>query len=343
MESNEVKGRDSSLDIVRIVACMMVVFIHCPPPVESVTPHVALLYSTISYIATPCIGLFFILSGALLLPIKSGVRVGSFLRKRFTKIVVPALFWTIIYVGYAGCRYDLSAGALCKSLLSIPFSEQEGVLWFVYTLMGLYLLVPILSPWIKLASGRQMQAYLCLWLVTLVYPYLENMVNINQSITGPLYYFSGYVGYFVLGYYLYRHCDLSRFNMWAFVVLIVCMGLPIPFKVLNIQVDFYRVFWFLSFPVAMMSVCWFVLLRNVSRSHRKFIDSQEWISRVSSLTFGVYLSHILLRKILFESGILRGLDPIVGVMASFFILLFGSFALCYMLSKVRYTKILIGI
>lgn len=59
------KQRDLSLDLIRIMACVMVVLMHSPIPTENAN---GVLLSSLSYFTTPCIGLFFMVSGALLLP-----------------------------------------------------------------------------------------------------------------------------------------------------------------------------------------------------------------------------------------------------------------------------------
>ena len=68
---------------------------------------------------------------------------------------------------------DLSVKEGVTDLFSIPFTAQgHGILWFMYTLAGLYLLVPIVSPWLRNASKHEIEIYLALWLVTLLYPYI---------------------------------------------------------------------------------------------------------------------------------------------------------------------------
>lgn len=59
------KERDLSLDIIRIIACVMVVIMHSPMPSSRAN---GLFLSSLSYFTAPCIGLFFMVSGALLLP-----------------------------------------------------------------------------------------------------------------------------------------------------------------------------------------------------------------------------------------------------------------------------------
>ena len=65
------KQRDLSLDLMRVMACCMVVLMHSPIPSANAN---GLLLSSLSYVTTPCIGLFFMVSGALLLPPPNCIR-----------------------------------------------------------------------------------------------------------------------------------------------------------------------------------------------------------------------------------------------------------------------------
>ena len=51
---------------------------------------------------------------------------------------------------------EISLSAVGVSLLNLPFAAQgHGVLWFMYTLVGLYLLAPILQSWLRTATQRE--------------------------------------------------------------------------------------------------------------------------------------------------------------------------------------------
>lgn len=131
------KERIYALDWIRLLACLMVIFMHAPLPSDGAN-GVFLLAN--SYFTAPCIGLFFMVSGALLLPVKMPTKV--FLQKRFLKVCIPTFIWSIFYLLLSWN----SAERFVQHVLSIPFSAQgTGILWFMYTLMGLYLLAPILS------------------------------------------------------------------------------------------------------------------------------------------------------------------------------------------------------
>ena len=109
------------ISLLRILACLMVIFMHAPLP----TGHAnGLFLSTLSYFTAPCIGLFFIVSGSLLLPIKTDAM--SFIKKRLGKVVLPTLCWSIFYIVANFIKGD--EGSLMKELISILSSKGTKVL-----------------------------------------------------------------------------------------------------------------------------------------------------------------------------------------------------------------------
>lgn len=246
------------LDIIRVLACCMIVFMHSPHP-DAGIPGLILL--PLSFLTAAGIGLFFMVSGALLLPIKN--EMGDFLKRRIGKIIGPLFFWTLFYMVVGLLAEGMQSEKLLRSLLSVPFSTQgHGVLWFMYTLAGLYLLAPILSPFLDRASERELRFYLLLWAVALCFPILTLFLDVNRSSTGMLYYFTGYVGYFVLGYYL--HVYKPRVKIIFLIAMII---IPIVFLVIHryfsLDGDFYDVFGYLSITVVVMSLAWFLGIRSM--------------------------------------------------------------------------------
>lgn len=222
-------------DLLRLLACLMIIAMHAPLPGSEGD---GLFLSALSYLTAPDIGLFFMVSGALLLPVKTGTK--AFLERRFVKIAIPTAAWTLFYMA---CNTLLRDEPLTlRSLLSIPFSAQgTPVLWFIYTLSGLYLLAPILSRWLQAASRRELECYLGLWAVSLCFPLIGCVADINTSGTGILYYFSGYVSYFLLGYYLKTYPE--RITMKTVLpAMAIAVATPVVCRLSNLEVDFYSVF-----------------------------------------------------------------------------------------------------
>lgn len=106
-------------------------------------------------------------------------------------------------------------------VFSIPVA---GHLWFVYMLVGLYLIMPMLSPWAERVGKRELQVYLGIWLFTTIIPLIRVYLGGEAPVVtgtsgipniakfplwgecswnsyGTFYYLSGFVGYMLLGLY----------------------------------------------------------------------------------------------------------------------------------------------
>ena len=280
------KQRNYNYDIMRVLACIMIICMHAPMP--SVAAN-GIILSTISYFTAPGLCLFFVISGSLLLPIKTDTK--TFLQKRLGKVIMPTLVFTILYISL---NYFINGKQdILRSVLSIPFSAQgHGVLWFMYTLIGLYLISPIISKWLDAATKKEVEFYLLLWVITLCYPILKLFVNINEGDTGVLYYFSGYIGYFVLGYYLRKYSDAITLKK-LIIPDIIAITAPIVCKIMNIEVDFYSMFWYLSIFIALLCTTIYVLTNKVKIKNEKVIGLFQLIS---NLSFGIYLIHIAVMR-----------------------------------------------
>ena len=334
------KKRNISLDLLRILACMMVVLMHSPMPSPSASGP---FLSAMSYMTAPSIGLFFMVSGALLMPVKTDYF--TFLGRRFSKIVVPTLVWSLIYIGLN--LYESNSEInLLQQLASLPFSNQgSGVLWFMYTLAGLYLLAPILSVWARQATKRELQFVLGMWAITMCYPIIQFAGLItNSSTTGILYYFGGYAGYFLLGYYLRRFPDsISAAASWGVAAIGVVLLLIL--KYFNLPFDFYRLFWYESiFIAALAAAIWKTvnyLSQQFSRPLLRYISGIEVISNVA---FGVYLVHILIMRhwLWTQSWILEIHNYIIQTLIVAILTLVFSVIFCVMVCRLPGAQWLIG-
>lgn len=331
--------RDTALDIIRIVACLMVVMMHSPLPTGAANGpfRVALSYTT-----EPCIGLFFMVSGALLLPVTRSYT--SFLKRRLGKVICPTIFWTAIYVAMK-LYYHPEDVNLCRIIFSIPFSAQgHGVLWFMYTLTGLYLIAPILSAWLEKATKKDLQIVLGIWAVTLCYPILSLWIEINDSCSGILYYFGGYAGYFVLGYYMRKYSNAVSIIASG----VIAMGgaiILLAMKKFGVEVDFATMFGYLSIFVCALTIfVWKIL----SCLHKILVISRLRIGGVSSLlanlSFGVYLVHIVVMRywVWKQNWISDINNDIIQTFIIATITIILSFVISYLISLTPFGNYLIG-
>lgn len=324
------KKREVLLDIIRIWACVMIVLMHSPMPGLDTS---GLVLCGISYLTAPGIGLFFMVSGALLLRGNSGniFETKSFLQKRFSKILIPVVFWSI--VGWGLDVYGIR-------------NDEMGILWFMYCLSGMYLLTPILSRWLSMADKKEIEFYLLVWMVTLCVPFVKTFVSMNESDTSWLYYFHGYVGYYVMGYYLQHFVGRGTpMPVWkkillGIVFLSISVILPLTLLILQVEVDFYSVFWYLSITVALQCIVWWLIIKKIVRNVKEL---PRFVVELSKLSFGIYLIHILvMRNILWETTWMKEMNGSLQILvcaSSTFVI---SVIVSWGISRVKYIKAVIG-
>ena len=318
------KQRIIPLDALRILACIMVVTMHAPLPGDAEN---GLFLSSLSYLTAPGVGLFFMISGALLLPIKGNP--GSFLKKRLLRIAIPLFVWSLIYL-------------IVESLSGTISLNGNPTYWFLFSLAGLYLLAPILSRWLVNASRKEVEFYLCLWGIGLLLPALRPILAPNTGTSSIIYYFLGYAGYFVLGYYLKTFPNRIRFRH-----VVPAMGLallaPVLCKLLSFEVDFYSVFWYLSIFVVIQCVFWwktaFLIIPSQLADKTRSI-----LIAISQMTFGIYLVHyLLIRKVLWKWAPIQNLQPYpLQAITIAITAIFGSLLLVWLIRYLPYSDKWLG-
>lgn len=338
------KERLYHADVVRIVACLMVVLMHSPMPGDKLIP---VFTSGLTYLTMPCIGLFFTLSGYLLLPVKASPSESfKWSMGRIRKFLWPLVIWSFIYLLVKGTLLSGDITKITKSLFSIPFSPQDGVLWFMYVLIGLYFVCPIISSWLQETSKKTLQCYLALWGISLLFPYLEPFINIRTNAYGVLYYMSGFLGYFLLGYYI-RHYGISMKPWKALCGIGTCMAVYASYKILFERRGFCfdEGFWYLSIDSPLLVVFWWNLLHPISQWVKGTKESvRNFIVVMSNLSFGVYLAHILIMRYgLWKLDVIQSIDNyIVQTIAVFVLSLLGTLLLVYVISLIPFSNYVIA-
>ena len=244
------------LDVIRCVAMLMVIGVHCIDPFY-ISPtmraipeytHWAAIYGSL---LRPSVPLFVMMTGLLLLPVKQPT-LGAFYKKRIYRVLFPFLIWSVLYsmfpwfTGVLGLPKEIIGDFFCytqghesqslvdslKDVAMIPFnfSHKENHMWYIYLLIGLYLYMPFFSAWIEKASEKTKRIFLLIWILSMFLPYIrEYVVNglfdrggyafgeDTWNEFGLFYYFAGFNGYLLLGHYL------KRGNNWSLSkTLLIC-------------------------------------------------------------------------------------------------------------------------
>ena len=169
------------------------------------------------------------------------------------------------------------------------------------------------------------------------------VLSVNTGIDSILHSFSGYGGYFILGFYLKKYP--IRINTFAALLLIVMpFVLYIGFKKIGIELGFKDGFSYLSFPIALMTLSVFMLLMKYVRTDKLSLMVRNVISDFSNCSFGIYLLHVfVMRRIIWNMDIIRTTPPhICKIILIFFLTTIISWAISHMISRTLIGKFIIG-
>jgi surface polysaccharide O-acyltransferase-like enzyme len=187
----------------RVIALFAVVVLHTASLMEfHKVPMgdwlIADFYNALSRFAVP---VFVMITGALLLHREYEIK--DFLKRRLTRVVWPFLFWSVVFIFYSWYNGEITftnnTGANLQIVLRMLRNGAYYHLWYVYMLIGLYLIIPVISVFVRKSGEKEIQYFLVVWFLVMIFsqPYLSPYVPQID-----VHYFVGYLGYLVLGHYL---------------------------------------------------------------------------------------------------------------------------------------------
>lgn len=316
------------VDILRFVAIFMVISIHCSDPFNvspeaRSNPEFNLWGGIYGSFLRPCVPLFVMITGLLLLPVN--MQIGNFYKKRLLRIAVPFLIWSVLYnlfpwitgvmglpssilsdtFAYASSDASQSFGTALYNIMLIPFTFNVYTIpmWYLYMLIGLYLYMPFFSAWVEKSTIKHKKYFLGFWTVTLFLPYAYNFFSNNilgvsaWNSFGTFYYFAGFNGYLLLGYCLKN--DLKEWN-W-----IKTLSISIPIFIIGYIITYIGFremtaipdcteekmelfFLYCSPNVVLMTLAIFLIIKKIKLSSNRIINI---FSNITKCGLGIYLVH----------------------------------------------------
>lgn len=208
------QGRSAFIDWLRALAILMVITVHTWSLAHidaEAFPVLAAVYHLFYRWGVP---LFVMLSGALQLSSPQG-SLRTFYTKRFKRILIPFLIWsTMVYALSCMVGKYADIHSVGQALLSfIPYMLTNRIneaYWFIALIVVLYAITPFLQRALQPCSRKQLIGLCACWLCYVALKQFFPSFYLLQY-TSKLTY---YLGYYVLGYLLYREwgaqCSVSE-------------------------------------------------------------------------------------------------------------------------------------
>ena len=287
-------ARLHNLAWIRFFAIIFVVLIHTSAEFALQEPlSLCWLFSlAVEAVSREGLCLFFVLSGFLLIKeFSSRKEIYSFFISRLGRILPPFFLWSLFYFYYSnGFSFDILL--FIRSFIQGPVYPH---LWFMYTLIGIYIATPFISNLIVRSRFCDFSLFVlisfCSWSLFPIFSFC----NINISFLG--FFPSFWAVYFFCGYLLKIFCSdfLSKLS-FRWLVFIYCFSVVVIFflsfftsnSVTPLISGFDpRPYDFNIFMAVATCSLFLILYVRFSRPLPRLI------SFISDHSFGIYLSHML--------------------------------------------------
>lgn len=322
--------RHSWADLCRVVAVFGVILIHaCGASFYQfgkIPKPDWLAASFLDSIVRCAVPLFVMLSGALILRVDSEETEFRQIFQRVSKVLLPLLTWNAVYLLYVS--HFTGEPVKWLGMLTRPAMYH---LWFVYMIIGIYVLLPIFRAIFHLVVCRaNLQVYfLALWLIVTCVPIYQPVSLISHLQQPSLF---GYGGYFLIGGVLAvsGHDRMPSAVWW----LIYVAGVAVTFALTvtlseQAQAAVETAYLYFSPNVFVSSVAAFVLLSRV-RIAGRLGSLLQWISDRSFL---IYLMHVVVLEHMSNATSTKlpwlpaGLSIVATALATFLVCLAAAAAL----------------
>ncbi len=300
------------LEIVRIFALICIIFNHTGEngyllfqvTDQSVLRMFSIFLSNLCKIGVP---LFFMISGALLIPKKESLKE-LFVKRVLRIIIIIIAFSFIYYVRFylQHPEYGFNLFFFVKLIYSEPFITP---FWFLYSYLTFLLILPFLR---RLALALSDKEYLYLGILAVVFLFLieipEYVLDCAINISIPL--LTTIIIFPMLGYFIENRLRKEFFShrnyllAWAAILLNGCAGILMTY-LYHSKTGIYDVIFVEKFNLISAAAVFFIIKYNCGRLGQSISDggtqapfskrTERAILYIGSCTFCTYLFEEMLR------------------------------------------------
>lgn len=337
------KKRIVYMDVLRIFAVFSMMLLHVAGSNWATTDVSTADWQVFNFydsFARFCVPVFIMLSGAMFLDNSREFSMERLLKKNVLRLACAFVFWSALYtVVMMFVTKTFTLEYLIESFLCGRYH-----LWFVPAIIGLYLVTPFLR---KITADKKMTEYfLLLWVVfSSIFGLLKGLPLVHDSATGlaadfQMHFVTGYTGYFILGYYLHSK-ELSpkarkiiyALGILGFAVTVIATSVWSLSKGAAVK-HLYNNF----MPNVLLQSVAVITFFKYEISKINWSEKQlKIITKISALSFGMYLFHDLVNIFLKQIGFTTlTYNAFASVPCNTLIVFAVSLGVTYGISKIPY-------
>lgn len=326
MENKSI-DRSINFDFIRTLAILFVICIHCMGEMEQVissvhcgmpTKIVGALLNSIIHSGVP---LFVMLSGALLL--NKNEPISLFFKKRFKRILIPFFIWSLIVfiIKQLEDSSQVTANPIFEFLMQFISGGTHGIYWYIYLIIGLYLLTPILRVYFSNATKTQIYYLgICMTMIWLLGRTFHEIQIFNRFASLNAIYLTYFIFGGVAGRYMIKEKVFRKILPIGLLLSVVGGFLD----------DFYQLK--INFPwIFFTSLFLFLYMLNMSPC--KVFN--RIVKFISSTSYGIYLSHFMFISLFLKLGFSFYVPVVVSPIVMTVIVLLIEMTFMYTIKRMK--------
>ena len=296
--------REKYIDYIKVLGIILVILLHVTSEGWYGNENVSEWSGYIVCLELGSLGvpLFFMATGMVMLNRDRQVQWKRIIQHNLPRFGIALFLYSLIYE-----MIDFAVHRKSGNFISVFFKDfltvnVDSRLWFMYAIICVYLMIPVLKVFTDNASKQEKQYFLVMWFMCSVLEFLGNTKPFTFVVayTNHLEYiniFIHYVGYLVLGNYIQENMVsrknamvkvLVSFMAFAFVVFFVyfqfCRG--------DIQYLSYTAMDYCSPFNIIICMTLAICIKQATKQ-----EDANCISKIGGWTLGIYLVHVGLIRI----------------------------------------------
>ncbi len=342
--------RHNNYDLLRIIACIAVIILHVSAIyIEAYTTKNELTYkidlthifeaTTLNVLTRFAVPIFVMLTGAFSLSNPKNKDYKEFYKKIFKRIGLPIIIFSILFSVYALAESlalivikNKDCSVLLKTLKDILTGSPYFHLWYLYMLIEVYLLIPIV---IRFKESISEKHYIKVAIIFMILASISGFTS-KRTLMYDIGYNFNYIGYLMLGDILKTKYEKNKSNS-KFIVFII---LSIVFETIVIILRYNNVLLKINENdekytlvgnfnplISLATICIFIAFSN--------LNLNKDFTKLSSLTFYIYIFHAIILDLIAKTFKLTHIiNENTNSNFEMFYLTIIVFALSYIASKI---------
>jgi len=341
-----------SFDVLRILSACAVIMIHISADIIKEFDNSTIDFvfgNALNALSRFAVPVFLMISGALMLEENKKTSTEKIIKSALN-ILILTFSWSLIYtLLYNVIKPVVFGESILISNIIHTFFNGHYHMWYLYVLVGLYLVTPLLRFFIKKENSKLIRNYLLLSIVIcFLFSFVNAFSNICFSGQDEISYFISnfrfdylyeYLVYYVMGWYIVNVGLTKKLRVLIYVAGVA--SLVTTFITTQLFYSPEESHYFHSndsLNIFIYGVSIFTFVYQLFKKNEAPLSS-FWI-KISNLTFGVYLIHCIYLFI-FKFISERFDSSVIGIIVTFTGSVLLSFITVFIISKIPVVKKLI--